>query len=164
MSRATRDLAPPSESASEDCGVMCTLLKELLEGHLKGVKEHIDDVRDRENEIGGDHDIGSDSDEGFDVNNSTHTTKVLDDGSVVHINKTTVSDTDEDGNSFFFHKSVIHTISDGNDEDDAVIEEESLSGTPEVVEDEVVADTENLEVEEKLGGVELAGVDDGLMQ
>jgi len=161
---ATRDLAPPSESASEDCGVMCTLLKELLEGHLKGVREHIDDVRDRENEIGGDYDLGSDSDEGFDVNNSTHTTKVLDDGSVVHINKTTVSDTDEDGNSFFFHKSVIHTISDGNDEEDAVIEEESLSGTPEVVEDEVVADTENLEEEEKSGGVELDGVDDGLMQ
>ena len=52
----------------------------------------------------------------------------------------------------------------GNDEEDAVIEEESLSGTPEVVEDEVVADTENLEEEEKSGGVELAGVDDGLMQ
>ena len=85
---------------------MCTLLKELLEGHLKvddehcdycdnhcdddgddsqgsntflfeGVREHIDDVRDRENEIGGDYDLGSDSDEGFDVNNSTHTTKVI---------------------------------------------------------------------------------------
>ena len=52
----------------------------------------------------------------------------------------------------------------GNDEEDAVIEEESLSGTPEVVEDEVVADTENLEEEEKSGGVEVAGVDDGLMQ
>ena len=52
----------------------------------------------------------------------------------------------------------------GNDEEDAVIEEESLSGTPEVVEDEVVADTENLEEEEKSGGVELDGVDDGLMQ
>merc|ERR1712037_939224 len=145
-----------------NCGVMCTFIKELLEGHLKDVREHIDDVRDRENEIGGDYDLGSDSDEGFDANNSTHTTKVLNDGSVVHINKTTVSDTDEDGNSFFFHKSVIHTISDGNDEEDAVIEEES--GTPEVVEDEVVVDTENLEEEEKSGGVELDGVDDGLMQ
>ena len=45
-----------------------------------------------------------------------------------------------------------------------MIEEDSLSGTPEVVEDEVVADSENLEEEEKSGGVELDGVDDGLMQ
>jgi len=156
----TRDLAPPSEGSADDCGVMCTFLKELLEGHLKGVREHIDDVRDRENEIGGDYDFGSDSDEGFDVNNSTHTTKVLDDGSVVHINKTTISDTDEDGNSFFFHKSVIHTISDGqtsNDEED--VEEEALTGDPEYIEN-----GDNLDEEEKSGGVETAGVDDGLMQ
>merc|ERR1712203_171503 len=100
------------------------------------------------------------SDEGFDVNNSTHTTKVLDDGSVVHINKTTISDTDEDGNSFFFHKSVIHTISDGqtsNDEED--VEEEALTGDPEYIEN-----GDNLDEEEKSGGVETAGVDDGLMQ
>ena len=41
--RPTRELAPPSESEqpSEDCGVMCTFIKELLEGHLKvsGVME-----------------------------------------------------------------------------------------------------------------------------
>ena len=37
MIRPTRELAPPSESEqpSEDCGVMCTFIKELLEGHLK---------------------------------------------------------------------------------------------------------------------------------
>jgi len=152
----TRDLAPPSEGSADDCGVMCTFLKELLEGHLKGVREHIDDVRDRENEIGGDYDFGSDSDEGFDVNNSTHTTKVLDDGSVVHINKTTISDTDDDGNSFFFHKSVIHTVSDGqtsNDEED--VDEEALTGDPEYIEE-----GDNLEKEEEKSG----GVDDGLMQ
>ena len=33
--RPTRDLAPPSEGSADDCGVMCTFLKELLEGHLK---------------------------------------------------------------------------------------------------------------------------------
>lgn len=162
----TRDLAPPSkDAASDDCGVMCTFIKELLEGHLKDVREHIDDVRDRENEIGGDYDLGSDSDEGFDVNNSTHTTKVLDDGSVVHINKTTISDTDDDGNSFFFHKSVIHTVSDGETSKEGVEEEEEeeealtpeyegLSGTPEYVDD-----GDNLEEEQKS-----RGVDDGLMQ
>jgi len=161
----TRDHAPPSEveaGSANDCGVMCTFLKELLEGHLKGVREHIDDVRDRENEIGGDYDFGSDSDEGFDVNNSTHTTKVLDDGSVVHINKTTISDTDEDGNSFFFHKSVIHTVSDGqtsNNEEN--VEEEALTGDPESIEE---GDDNLKEEEEKSGGVETDGVDDGLMQ
>jgi len=161
----TRDLAPPSEveaGSANDCGVMCTFLKELLEGHLKGVREHIDDVRDRENEIGGDYDFGSDSDEGFDVNNSTHSTKVLDDGSVVHINKTTISDTDDDGNSFFFHKSVIHTVSDGqtsNDEED--VEEEALTEDPESIEE---GDDNLKEEEEKSGGVETDGVDDGLMQ
>ena len=37
--RPTRDLAPPSEegvdTGAADCGVMCTFIKELLEGHLK---------------------------------------------------------------------------------------------------------------------------------
>merc|ERR1712037_435029 len=179
----TRDLAPPSEegvdTGAADCGVMCTFIKELLEGHLKDVREHIDDVRDRENEIGGDYDLGSDSDEeGFDVNNSTHTTKVLEDGSVVHINKTTISDTDDDGNSFFFHKSVIHTVNDGetsNGKEGAVNEEEeeevltdipeyadeALSGTPESVagDGDDLDDADDLEEEEKSGGV-----DDGLMQ
>jgi len=164
----TRDLAPPSEEGVDsagDCGAMCTFIKELLEGHLKGVREHIDDVRDRENEIGGDYDLGSDSDSaGFDVNNSTHTTKVLEDGSVVHINKTTISDTDEDGNSFFFHKSVIHTVSDGK-EGNGKEGEEALAGIPEYVVDEssgtpeYVDNGEDVEEEEKSGGV-----DDGLMQ
>ena len=36
----------------------------------------------------------------------------MDDGTIVHINKTTISDTDEDGNSFFFHRAVIHNIGD----------------------------------------------------
>merc|ERR1712032_606243 len=128
-------------------------------GHLKGVREHIDDVRDGENEIGGDYDFGSDSDEGFDVNNSTHTTKVLEDGSVVHINKTTISDTDEDGNSFFFHKSVVHTVNDGQTSNEEDVEEEALTGDPEFIEG-----GDNLDEEEKSGGAENAGVDDGLMQ
>jgi len=86
----------------------------------------------------------------------------LDDGSIVHINKTTISDTDEDGNSFFFHKSVIHTVSDGqtsNEEED--VEEEALTGDPESIEE---GDDNLKEEEEKSGGVETAGVDDGLMQ
>merc|ERR1711936_1570649 len=153
----TRELAPPSESEqpSGDCGVMCTFIKELLEGHLKGVRDHIDDVRDRENEIGGDYDFGGDSDNGFDVNNSTHTTKVLEDGSVVHINKTTISDTDEDGNSFFFHKSVIHTVNDGE-----LGKEGADTLEPET--DATQADDSNGDLieEDKAGQVQADGVDD----
>jgi len=161
----TRELAPPSESEqpSEDCGVMCTFIKELLEGHLKGVRDHIDDVRDRENEIGGDYDFGGDSDSGFDVNNSTHTTKVLEDGSVVHINKTTISDTDEDGNSFFFHKSVIHTVSDGEDEAGALQPETGASQADDSNGD-LIEEDKNLVEEDKAGQVQADGVDDGLMQ
>ena len=57
--------------------MMAMIVKVVIYLLFQGVREHIDDVRDRENEIGGDYDLGSDSDEGFDVNNSTHTTKVL---------------------------------------------------------------------------------------
>lgn len=42
--------------------------------------------------------------------------KVLDDGSVVHINKTTIADTDENGNSFFFHRAVIRNIGNPDSE------------------------------------------------
>merc|ERR1712048_1320797 len=73
------------------------------------VQDHINTVKDRENEI--DFDPNED---GLDINNSTHTRKVLEDGSVVHINKTVIADTDEDGNSFFFHRAVFHNI--GNSE------------------------------------------------
>ena len=45
--------------------------------------------------------------------------KVLDDGSVVHINKTTIADTDENGNSFFFHRAVIHNIGNPDSADGA---------------------------------------------
>ncbi len=41
---------------------------------------------------------------------------MLDDGSVVHINKTTIADTDENGNSFFFHRAVIHNIGNPDSE------------------------------------------------
>ena len=67
-----------------ECGAMCTLLQELLEGHLQGAREHMEDARDardqardRQNEIDFDEEeAAAGGDDGFDVNNSTHTTKV----------------------------------------------------------------------------------------
>jgi len=118
------------ETAKRPC-VLCNLFDETI----SDVQDHIDSVRDRENEI----DLGE-GDEGFNINNSTHTKTVLEDGTVVHINKTTISNTDDDGNSFFFHRSIIHNV--GNNDGRDIIDE----GLPEEEE------AEELET----------GVDDGL--
>eukprot|EP00092_Neocalanus_flemingeri_P056785 GFUD01067366.1.p1 GENE.GFUD01067366.1~~GFUD01067366.1.p1 ORF type:complete len:498 (+),score=126.46 GFUD01067366.1:88-1581(+) len=111
------------------------LLCDLLQDTFTNVQGQIDDVRNRENEV--DFVEGED---GFDINNSTHTQKVLEDGTVLHINKTTISDTDEDGNSFFFHKTVFHNV--GGDEQNNTDEEEF----------DIVEEAEELET----------GIDDGL--
>ena len=50
--------------------------------------------------------------------------QVLDDGTILHINKTTIADTDEDGNSFFFHRAVIHNIApEAEDEEAAEVDD-----------------------------------------
>merc|ERR1712080_279238 len=64
---APEDSAPESES---ECGFMCTVFKDLF--NFDGIQEHIDAMKDQENEIDGDFD-----EDGFAVNNSTHTKKVL---------------------------------------------------------------------------------------
>ena len=64
---------------------------------------------------------------------------------MVHINKTVIADTDEDGNSFFFHRAVFHNIgnsevseeNDGNETEEKTVEEVSdLSNEEEEPEDE----------------------------
>ena len=86
---------------------------------------------------------------------SALSSQVLDDGSVVHINKTTIADTDEDGNSFFFHRAVIHNIGSGADDDDENVDEDNVA--EEIV--EAVADDEEVEEDEDTD----AGVDAGLL-
>ena len=103
---------------------------------MASVEDHVANARDRQNEV----DI-AETEEGLDVNNSTHTTQVtqvkivrikvtrwhwqvLDDGTILHINKTTIADTDEDGNSFFFHRAVIHNIApEAEDEEAAEVDD-----------------------------------------
>ena len=103
---------------------------------MASVEDHVAKARDRQNEV----DI-AETEEGLDVNNSTHTTQVtqvkivrikvtrwhwqvLDDGTILHINKTTIADTDEDGNSFFFHRAVIHNIApEAEDEEAAEVDD-----------------------------------------
>ena len=103
---------------------------------MASVEDHVAKARDRQNEV----DI-AETEEELDVNNSTHTTQVtqvkivrikvtrwhwqvLDDGTILHINKTTIADTDEDGNSFFFHRAVIHNIApEAEDEEAAEVDD-----------------------------------------
>jgi len=124
---------------------ICSFFKDSFDD----VQDHINTVKDRENEI--DFDPNED---GLDINNSTHTRKVLEDGSVVHINKTVIADTDEDGNSFYFHRAVFHNI--GNSE---VSEENDANETEETTAE--VSDLSN-EEEEPEDDPE-TGIDEGLL-
>jgi len=121
-----------TETTAVDENKSCFLC-ELLDETLSDVQGHIDDVRDRENEVD-----FIEGENGLGINNSTHTKKVLEDGTVLHINKTIIADTDEDGNSFFLHRSVIHNVG----------EDDQLEGGEEVFETE--AEDED-------------GIDDGLV-
>jgi len=132
-------ITPTNSTVSDKKCFLCSVFKDSFDN----VQDHINNVRDRENEV--DLDI----DEGLDVNNSTFTTKVLEDGSVVHINKTTISDVDEDGNSFFFHRAVIHNIGNPDESADSRSAEESV----EDIED----------YESRPTTVEETGVDAGLL-
>ena len=75
--------------------------------------------------------------------------QVLEDGTVVHINKTVIADTDEDGNSFYFHRAVFHNI--GNSE---VSEENDANETEETTDE--VSDLSNEDDPE-------TGIDEGLL-
>ena len=81
--------------------------------------------------------------------------QVLEDGSVVHINKTVIADTDEDGNSFFFHRAVFHNIgnAEASEENDANEDEEKIV--------EEVSDLSN--EEEEAEDYPETGVDEGLL-
>merc|ERR1712203_679169 len=61
------------------------------------------------------------------LNNSTYTEKVLPDGTVVKVNRTILSDTSEDGNSYFFHSTSFHNVEQADGETDAIdeVKEES---------------------------------------
>merc|ERR1711902_317052 len=54
----------------------------------------------------------------YDHHNSTFDEKVLPDGSVVRVNRTTIKDTDENGNSFFFSSSAHHVLQEGDREEE----------------------------------------------
>jgi len=71
----------------------------------------------------------------YDHHNSTFDEKVLPDGSVVRVNRTTIKDTDENGNSFFFSSSVHHVLQEGDGEEEEGSEEGEIPAVTDVEED-----------------------------
>jgi len=172
------------------CGPICTMFRVL-----GGIQGEIDDIhREMHDGAGG---AGGEEDEGFsgfpsffggenpfDLNNSTYEEKELEDGSIVRINRTVVSDTDDNGNQFFFHSSVIHNFGDDGVEVDVELQpeqqdevvgvvEEQLPEVIEVVEEQLPEAVEDLlpegddainEISDEFPTADVEGVDDGLAE
>merc|ERR1712112_754279 len=101
----------PSGDGSRVPGIINTIF-DALGGHL-GVQIGTD---------GGEGTVslhGAEGDGEYDHHNSTFDEKVLPDGSVVRVNQTTIKDTDENGNSFFFSSSVHHVLQEGDAEEES---------------------------------------------
>jgi len=114
-------------SGEDECGPLCLIFK-----LIGGLQVEIDDINERDNENG----VVDDGE--YDINNSTYHEKVLPDGSILKTNRTTISDTDENGNTFFFKSTVIHNLDSGEDDTSAEADEEASD--EEVGEVDVTAD------------------------
>merc|ERR1711951_19505 len=121
----------PSGNGGRVPGIINTLF-DALGGHL-GVQ--IDSE-------GGEGTVSLDGAEGgpvgdgeYDQHNSTFDEKVLPDGSVVRVNRTTIKDTDANGNSFFFSSSVHHVLQEGDGEEEEGSEEGEIPAVTDVEED-----------------------------
>ena len=74
---------------------------------------------------------------------------------MVHINKTVIADTDEAGNSFFFHRAVFHNIGNSEDFEATDVNE---------AEEETVEEVSDLSNEEEDPEDDPeTGIDDGLL-
>lgn len=106
-----------------ECGFLCQL--------LGGLKDKVDDGI--KSVFGGE----------FDHHNHTYDEKVLADGSVLRVNRTTIHDTDEEGNGFFFQTSVHHIVPE-----EGIIVDEVTSKTVEGAADVKVKEEEETEKDE----------------
>lgn len=89
------------------CGFICNIMKQF-DDKLKEIEANIKSIKQDKLQP--------------ELNNSTYTEKVLPDGTVVKVNRTIVSDTSEDGNSYFFHSTSFHNVEQADDKSDAVDE------------------------------------------
>lgn len=123
----------PLLSGNKGCGLICKVFK-TLESQLGVVQGEIDGIKTEIRQQG-------EGEGNYDNHTVTFDEKVLADGSILRTNKTTIHDTDENGNGFFFQSSVHHVLKE-NDEGD-------LEKTPEEEDNvEVVTEQEDDQIVE----------------
>jgi len=170
------------------CGPICTMFKLLggIQGEIDDIHREMHGGEAEETNGGGGFPFpggfpaifgGNNPD--FDLNNSTYEEKELEDGSIVRINRTVLSDSDDNGNQFFFHSSVIHNFGDDIPEVDIVAEDDltpdqvvgqvDLEEPVEVMAEELLPEADEAlnEIDETVVSEEFPsaeGVDEGLAE
>merc|ERR1739838_300854 len=122
----------------------------VLQGEIDGIKTEIHDKKE--------------GDEKYDNHTVTYDEKVLADGSILRTNKTTIHDTDENGNGFFFQSSIHHVLQENDEEtqkegdiaEEAATEKEE---NVEVVTEEVAIGEASLDSEAVVEGGDLSEID-----
>jgi len=105
-----------SDDDDEKCGPFCKIFRSL-DKQLKNIETQLKEVQaNRQNEL------PSSSEQGDDEGpQTTYEEKVLADGTVVKIRKTSFSDASDDGTSYFgYHSTRVVSSSDESDDDDSV--------------------------------------------
>jgi len=172
----------PLLPANNGCGLICKVFKTLegqlgvLQGEIDGIKTEIHDKKE--------------GDEKYDNHTVTYDEKVLADGSILRTNKTTIHDTDENGNGFFFQSSIHHVLQEndeetpvnqntgeeieGKDDNEEVVTENVAIGEAdldaEVIEEVVevseieIPDPSENEIDQKFPTLDVTDIDDGLLE
>merc|ERR1711915_609429 len=161
----------PLIPVNNGCGLVCKVFK-TLEGQLGVMQKEIDGLKTELH--------NKEIKEGeYDNHTVTYDEKVLPDGTVLRINKTTIHDTDDNGNGFFFQSSIHHVLHENDDdeqEDDTTAEEdtESIEATTIVIGEGIADETdlseiENVdpsenEIDQKFPTLDLTNIDTGLLE
>lgn len=172
----------PLLPARNGCGLICKVFK-TLEGQLGVMQGEIDGLK---TELHNKEVV-----EGtYDNHTTTFDEKVLPDGSILRTNKTTIHDTDENGNGFFFQSSVHHVLQENDEEtkeeednvevvtekveseevvtEEAVIGEASLDSEADKervnVSEIDIADPSENEIDQKYPTLDVTDIDDGLLE
>merc|ERR1712212_1454864 len=169
----------PLLPANNGCGLICKVFK-TLEGQLGVMQGEIDGLKTElhNKEVA----------EGtYDNHTNTYDDKFLPDGSILRTNKTTIHDTDENGNGFFFQSSIHHVIQENDEETkegkvdadeevkdqevatenviigEAVVESEAEAQDEDAVSAIDVADPSENEIDQKFPTLDVTDIDDGLL-
>merc|ERR1719309_856253 len=157
------DNEQPLLPANNGCGLICKVFKTLegqlgvLQGEIDGIKTEIHEKKEGE--------------EKYDNHTVTYDEKVLPDGSILRVNKTTIHDTDENGNGFIFHSAVHHVFQENDEEEKGAEDKEEevidtvgpVIGEADVSDIEIPDPSEN-EIDQKFPTLDVTDIDDGLLE